>query len=145
MTQYLNDRLNSEDGELDDDVIEIDPIDDDPEVRARFVAECAYAVKAEDITALDLRGLTIIADFFVICTGNSSIQIRAIANRIEDGMREQGFKKLRAEGYQEASWILLDYGDVVAHIMAAEQREFYQLEKFWAEAPRLELGLEPDR
>ncbi len=145
LTQYLNERLNSEDGDLEEDIIEIEPIDDDPEVRARFIADCAYAVKAEDIAALDLRGLTIIADFFVVCTGNSSIQIRAIANRIEDGMREQGFKKLRAEGYQEASWVLLDYGDVVAHVMAAEQREFYQLEKFWAEAPRLELGLEPDR
>ena len=142
MTQYFNDRLNPEDGEYEVETEEIDAIDDDPEVRARFIVDCAYSIKAEDIVVLDLRGLTIIADFFIICTGNSSIQIRAIAGKIEDKMREQGFRKLRIEGYQEASWILVDYGDVVVHIMAAEQREFYQLEKFWADAPRLELNLE---
>jgi ribosome-associated protein len=143
LTQYFNERLNPEEGEFEDEIEEVDPIEDDPEVRARFIAEVAYSIKAEDITVLDLRGLTIIADFFLICTGNSSIQIRAIADRIEEKMREQGFRKLRVEGYQEASWILVDFGDVVIHVMAAEQREFYQLEKFWADAPRLELDLEP--
>ena len=56
-------------------------------------------------------------------------------------MRDQGFRKLRKEGYQEATWILLDYGDVVVHIMAAEQRAFYNLEAFWSQAPRLEVEL----
>jgi ribosome-associated protein len=130
-----------EDSAIDDDVEE-DLIDDDPVAKAQLVAQAADSLKAEQIVALDLRGLTIIADFFVICTGNSSIQIRSITDRIEDRMRDHGFRKLRKEGYQEATWILLDYGDVVVHIMAAEQREFYQLEAFWSEAPRLELELQ---
>lgn len=111
----------------------------DSEGRVRAMALAADGVRASDITALDLRALTIIADFFLICTGNSSVQIRSIADRIEERMRILGYRKLRVEGYQEATWILLDYGDVVAHIMAAEQRAFYDLEAFWSEAPRLEL------
>lgn len=121
---------------------EVELIDDDPVAKTLHVAQAADSLKAEDIVALDLRGLTIIADFFVICTGNSSIQIRSITDRIEERMREHGFRKLRKEGYQEATWILLDYGDVVVHIMAAEQRAFYKLEAFWADAPRLDLGLQ---
>lgn len=116
----------------------------DSEEKARLMVEAADAVRAEDVVVLDLRKLTIIADFFVICTGKSSIQQRAIADRIEEKLRERGVRKLRVEGYQEATWILLDYGDVVAHIMAAEQRAFYNLEEFWSSAPRLELNLTPE-
>jgi ribosome-associated protein len=116
----------------------------DAEEKVRLMADAADSVRASDILALDLRGLTIIADFFLICTGKSSIQIRAIADRIEERLREHGFRKLRIEGYQEATWILLDYGDVVAHVMADEQRAFYNLEEFWSSAPRLELDLTPE-
>ncbi len=114
------------------------------EERLEIVVRAADAIKASDIVALDLRGLTIIADFFVICTGKSSIQIRGIADRMEEKMRMSGYRKLRMEGYQEATWILIDFGDVVAHVMAEEQRAFYSLEEFWAEAPRLELNLTPE-
>lgn len=115
----------------------------DSEQRVRMMADAADAVRATDISVLDLRELTIIADFFLICTGKSSIQLRAIADRIEERMREHGIRKLRVEGYQEATWILLDYGDVVAHVMAEEQREFYDLEGFWSGAPHLQLDLAP--
>lgn len=117
----------------------------DSEEKVRLMANAADAVRASDLVVLDLRELTIITDFFLICTGNSSIQLRAIADRIEDKLRERGLRKLRIEGYNEATWILMDYGDVVAHIMAAEQRAFYTLEEFWKDAPRLELDLMPDR
>lgn len=137
----------------EDDLLDEDEEDDeepalpfeemDSEEKARLIAATADAVKAEDIVALDLRQLTIISDFFVICTGKSSIQIRAIASRIEDKLREAGVRKLRMEGYQEATWILMDYGDVVVHIMAAEQRAFYRLEELWSDAPRVELDLMP--
>ena len=113
----------------------------DSEERVRLMATAADSVRASDIVALDLHELTIVADFFLICTGKSSIQLRAIADRIEERLRAHGIRKLRIEGYQEATWILLDYGDVVAHIMAEEQRAFYNLEGFWANAPRLELAL----
>lgn len=116
----------------------------DSEEKVRLMAQAADAVRASDILALDLRGLTIIADFFLICTGNSSIQIRAIADRIEEKLRDYGYRKHRIEGFQEATWILMDYGDVVAHVMAAEQREFFNLEAFWKDAPRLELDLTPE-
>lgn len=143
MTQFIDERLDEE--ELDGEDVqaedEVELIDDDPVAKAHLIADAADSLKAEDIVALDLRGLTIIADFFVICTGNSSIQIRSITDRIEERMRDNGFRKLRKEGYQEATWILLDYGDVVVHIMAAEQRSFYQLEAFWSEAPRIDLGI----
>jgi ribosome-associated protein len=116
----------------------------DSETRVREMAGAADAVRAGDIAVLDLRALTIIADFFLICTGNSSIQIRSIADRIEERMRKLGYRKLRVEGFQEATWILLDYGDVIVHVMAAEQRAFYDLEAFWSEAPRLQLDLHPE-
>ena len=120
------------------------PIGDvDAEEKVRLMAEAADAVRAEDIQVLDLRPLTIIADYFLICTGKSSIQLRAIADRIEEKMRDNGVRKPRMQGYQEGTWILLDYGDVVAHLMAAEQRAFYSLEDFWEAAPRLTLQLLP--
>jgi ribosome-associated protein len=123
---------------------EIPKEDMEAEEKVRFMANVADAMKASDIVVLDLRPLTIIADFFLICTGNSSIQIRSIADKIEEKLREKGIKKLRMEGFQEATWLLLDYGDVVVHVMAAEQRAYFQLEEFWAEAPRLELELLPE-
>jgi ribosome-associated protein len=135
----LDDEDFDEDDEEEEDLEELSS-----EEKVRIAATAADSLRADDIIALDLRELTIIADFFLICTGNSSIQIRAIADRIEERLREQGLHKLRMEGYQEATWILLDYGDMVAHVMAAEQRAFYNLEAFWAQAPRLELELKPE-
>ena len=136
-----------EEEDLEDEEEDEDELSDEEfssEERVRMMATAADSLRADSIVALDLRELTIIADFFLICTGNSSIQIRAIADRIEERLREQGLHKLRMEGYQEATWILLDYGDLVAHVMAAEQRAFYNLEAFWAQAPRLELELKPE-
>ncbi len=129
-----------EEEERDDTPIETEEFDSEEKVK--LMALAADSVRATDIIVLDLRGLTIISDFFLICTGKSSIQIRAIADRIEEKMREQGYKKLRAEGYQEATWILLDYGDVVVHAMAEEQRSFYRIEEFWEAAPRVEIELD---
>jgi len=113
------------------------------EAKVRLMVEAADAVKAEDIVVLDVSGLTIITDYFLICTGKSSIQIRAIADRIEEKLRNAGERKQRIEGRQEATWILMDYGDVVVHVMSAEQRDFYRLEDLWSQAPRLELELLP--
>ncbi len=139
----LDDEVDDEfgDDEDDEEYPEVNE-DTDSQERATWLALAADAVRAEDIKVLDLRGLTIIADFFVICTGKSSIQLRAIADRAEEIMEQRGYKKLRVEGYQEAVWILLDFGDVVMHVMAAEQREFYHLEDFWKGAPLLPVDLE---
>jgi ribosome-associated protein len=148
--QEIESELNTLETDLEEDPEEVEedsaPLEFmDSQERVRLMVEAADAVRAGDIAVLDLRGLTIIADFFLICTGKSSIQLRAIADRIEERLREAGERKLRVEGYQEATWILLDYGDVVAHIMAAEQRrEFYNLEGFWSSAPHIELSLMPE-
>ncbi len=150
LTELDEDEINDEiDEELEDEELEEEePVatlqDLDTEERLAIIVKAADAVKATDILALDLRGLTIIADFFVICTGKSSIQIRGIADRMEEKMRDNGYRKLRMEGYQEATWILIDFGDVVAHVMAEEQRAFFRLEEFWSEAPHVELNLVPE-
>ena len=143
------DELDEEDLEdFDEDEDEEDDYEPlpamDSEEKARFIAGIADALRAVDITLLDLRELTTITDFFLICTGNSSIQIRAIANRIEERLRERGERKLRVEGFREATWILLDYSDVVVHVMAAEQREFFNIEAFWGDAPVIEMEFTPE-
>ncbi len=99
--------------------------------------------KGEDLTVLDLDGRTIVADAFVVATGRSKIQTRSIADAIVDGVRAAGFPTPRIEGYADGGWILLDCGDIVAHIFTPEQREFYNLERLWGplhEAPRLRTG-----
>jgi len=84
-------------------------------------------------------------DFLVICTGTSNVHIRSLADGVIETMKEHGYKGIRAEGYNEARWVLLDYGDVVLHIFAEDDREFYRLEEFWSGAPRLDRPAEPER
>ena len=134
----LNEEMDEEEAEDEDDGAGLTA-----EGKVRLMVEAVDAVKAEEIVVLDVHALTIITDYFLICTGKSSIQIRAISDRIEDKLRNAGERKLRVEGRQEATWILMDYGDVLVHVMAAEQRAFYNLEELWNEAPRMELELLP--
>ncbi len=102
------------------------------------IIEAAEDAKAERINVLDLRGKTLIADYFVVCSGNSDVHIRSIADRVQEMLKENGERALRVEGYREATWVLLDYGDVVVHIMREEQRQYYGLEAFWENAPLIE-------
>ncbi len=95
------------------------------------IVAAAEDKKANYITALELRGKTLIADFFIICSGTSNIHIRAVADGIIEALEKQGIRQHRIEGYSEATWVLLDYGDVIVHIMSEEQRNFYGLEKLW--------------
>jgi ribosome-associated protein len=92
--------------------------------------------KANYITALELRGKTLIADFFIICSGTSNIHIRAIADGIIEAMEKYGIRQRRIEGYSEATWVLLDYGDIIVHVMSEEQRSFYGLETLWTSNAR---------
>lgn len=95
--------------------------------------------KAEDVEVIDLRNRTLIADYFVICSGNSNTHIKAIADGLLEDGRKEGLKKQHVEGYAQAKWILVDYGDVVAHIFAKEEREYYDIESLWkATAAKLE-------
>ena len=113
------------------------------EERRDSIIAAADDKKANYITALDLRGKTLIADFFIICSGTSNIHIRSIADGVMEAMEKQGIRQRRIEGYSEATWVLLDYGDAIVHVMSEEQRSFYGLEKLWTgQAPP---EREPDR
>ncbi len=109
-----------------------------PEAVAAIVAELASDRKALDIVSLDLRSMAGFADYFVICTGRTDRQTRAIHDGIHYGLKtEHGLLPRQAEGVTEGRWILLDYLDVVVHILTPETREFYRLEQLWGEAPAL--------
>jgi ribosome-associated protein len=106
---------------------------------ALAIARAALDKKAEDVTVLDVRGLTSYADYFVVVTADSDRQASAIADHVEDSMKELGVSKVGVEGYETGRWILVDYGDVVAHVMNRESRGFYDLEGLWADAPRFSV------
>lgn len=108
---------------------------------ARFIAEIAAAHKARNIKALDVRGLTLVADCFVFCTASSRPQLKAVFNAIREQMRERGRPHLYTEGDFNSGWIVLDYGDVLVHIFREEAWEFYDLEDLWADAPVVDLML----
>jgi len=92
--------------------------------------------KANYVTEIDLRGKTLIADFFLICSGTSNIHIRSIADGIVEEMEQIGIRQHRSEGYSEATWIVLDYGDVIVHVMSEDERDRYKLESLWTREVR---------
>jgi ribosome-associated protein len=104
--------------------------------RALDVARAGVDKKAEDVLVLDVRGLTSYADYFVLMTADSDRQAGAIADNVDQMLKEQGASKVGVEGYESGRWILIDYGDVVAHVFSREARGFYDLEGLWADAPR---------
>ncbi len=111
-----------------------------PEQMVIAIAELAADRKAIDIVGLDLRGMVGYADYFLICSGRSDRQTRAIHDAIHQGMKERyGLLPRRVEGLGESRWILMDYLDVVVHIFTPETREYYRLEQLWGEAPPLAL------
>lgn len=102
------------------------------------VARVAQDNKAEEVTIFDLRGISQVTDFAVICSGTSDRQIRAVADRVIEYARKVGEKPYGCCGYENASWVVLDYVDVVMHVFAKPYRVYYDLELLWGDAPRLE-------
>ena len=111
-----------------------------PRELAESVAALAADRKATEVVILELREISSVTDYFVICTGRSDVHVRAIVERIETGLAEQGERPLAREGVAYGSWALLDYGDVVVHIFQPETRAFYDLERLWGQAPRWTSG-----
>lgn len=111
------------------------------EDKARMILTAADGKQARDMALLDLNGLTMMTDYFFICTGTSTTHIRTLADVVLETMKHEGYGGIRIEGYDSAQWVLMDYGDVVIHIMSPEYREYYGLESFWKDAPRLPLNL----
>ena len=106
---------------------------------ALLTAEAADDKKASNILVLDLRGLTYIADYFMICSGSNPAQVGAVSDWIEQTLARSGEHVSHIEGQAEASWVLMDYGDVVVHIFDEQARVYYNLEKLWGDAPRVPL------
>ncbi|MDR7000387.1 ribosome silencing factor [Neobacillus niacini] len=101
----------------------------------KIAVKAADDKRAEDIIALNMKGISLIADYFIICHGNSDKQVQAIAKEMKEKAEEQGYDVRRVEGFDEARWILIDLGDVVAHVFHREERSYYNLERLWGDAP----------
>ena len=107
---------------------------DYPEIVSR-AAEAVLDKQGIEPVILDMRGLVGYTDYFIIATGESVLQVRAIADEIMRSLKEAGFKNFHVEGYESAGWVLLDYGDIIVHLFLSELRGFYDIEKLWADAP----------
>lgn len=108
----------------------------DSRERAFLIGQFAEEKKAGNVTVLDLNGLTDIADFFIIADGTSERQVRTVAETIELEMKNRGFRPIAVEGMDEGRWVIIDYGDVIAHVFLEPLRELYDLESLWIEAKR---------
>jgi ribosome-associated protein len=101
-------------------------------------ARAAASKQARDVVVLDVRELIVITDYFLIASGSSDRQVRTIAEEIERSVRQKGLKPVRREGEREGHWALLDFVDFVAHVFLDSDREFYDLERLWSDAPTVE-------
>jgi ribosome-associated protein len=108
---------------------------------AQRCAGAAENKKAIEILILDLRILSSVCDYFVICSGSTSTQVDAIGDGIGQDLAQAGIRPLRVEGATDAHWILMDYGDVVVHIFDEQARVYYSLEKLWGDAPRIPVAV----
>jgi len=107
--------------------------------RIELAIRAASDKKATNIVILDLREIASFTDYFILCTGRATRQVQAIADEIQDQLRNEKCRTSHIEGYQKAEWILMDYGDFVVHIFGQEAREFYNLERLWRDAKRTEI------
>ena len=101
--------------------------------KTALICQSADAIKALDITVLDVRDQTILTDYFIIVTGTSNTHIQSIAGNVLDVLRDNGIRA-RSEGHADSFWVVLDYGDAILHVQSEETREFYDLERLWADA-----------
>ena len=111
----------------------------EPDEAIMIAARAAGEKKATDIAILDLRQVASFTEYFVLCTGANARQVTAIADSVEEQLRNRGKRPLHTEGYSSAEWILLDYGDFIVHIFSSASRRFYDLERLWRDAGRIEI------
>lgn len=102
----------------------------------RRAAELALERRGQDVAILDLRGISSATDFFVLASGTSDVQVKAIAEHVSDELTEQGVRPGHVEGMRGGRWVLLDYIDFVVHVFHVQARAFYQLDNLWGDAPR---------
>jgi ribosome-associated protein len=106
----------------------------------KIALNAADAKKANDLVALDISGISTFASFFILCTGDSSRQMQAIADEVEQRLKANGIRPSHVEGYQNAEWILMDYLDFVVHIFSKSARTYYDLERLWRDGKRLDTS-----
>lgn len=106
----------------------------------KALVEACLDEKAFDVSILEVKDLTILADYFVIVSGRSHLHVRSIAENVINEMETYGIIPLRKEGFREGAWIVLDYGFIILHIFREAEREYYNLESLWGNAPRLTLS-----
>jgi len=109
-------------------------LSDNSRVLILHALEAASNKKAKDVKVLDIKDISSITDYFIICSASSTVQVKAIADEIEGKLVENEFHLYHREGYSTARWVLLDFGDVIIHVFHEEDREFYNLERLWADA-----------
>lgn len=106
---------------------------------SHYIAQLSLEKKAEHVLIMDLRQLTTITDYFIICSGESDLQVKAICDHITEQLERQNIKIWHVEGYQHLNWVLLDLVDVVVHIFRPEVRDYYALERLWGDAKIIEV------
>ena len=111
-----------------------------PRTLAKKLAKLTLTKKASDVVIMDLRKLTDMTDFFVICSADSDTQVKAIADAVSDGSEKLKSPPWHQEGLEQRQWVLLDFVDVVVHVFHREARRFYALEKLWGDAPTEEIA-----
>ena len=109
--------------------------------RVRIAVEALREKKGKDIIALDVSGHTVLTDAFVIVTGANDRQVSALTDAVDEALQKAGYPKKNIEGYHSGKWILLDFGDLIVHVFDEESRSFYDLERIWGDAERVEIPL----
>jgi len=112
------------------------------EVRTAVVA--ALDKKAADVVVLDLRHTPAFTDFFILCSGHNTRQVKAIADAVEEALKAEKVRPAHVEGYDRAEWVLMDYFSFIVHVFSPQTREFYSLERLWGDAERIDVSDEPD-
>jgi len=116
----------------------------DSKTKSLLCLKAALEKKALDPVLIEMKGLSSVTDYFLLCTGKSDRQVQAIARSIEETLEKKGIRPLGQEGWTQGKWILMDYNDVVVHIFQEPVRKFYDIEGIWMDAPRIELTLGAD-
>lgn len=115
-------------------------IDDKTKSLAALAVEILEDKKAEDISVIDISEVSVIADYFIIAGGNNKSQIQALSDAVDEKLGRAGLPLKQIEGYNNANWILLDFGDIIVHIFDKENRLFYDLERIWRDGKRIDLS-----
>lgn len=106
----------------------------------KVIIDALQDKKAEDIRVIDISNVSVIADYFVIASGSNTNQIQAMVDNVEEEMFKAGFDDPKVEGYNTASWILLDYNDVIVHIFSEDDRAFYNIERIWRDGKEVDIN-----